>query len=49
MPFSRGLSEAGIEPRSPVSSALAGGFSTTSTTREALFSLQEPAKLLPSQ
>ena len=41
MPFSRGLPEPGIEPSSPVSSALAGGFSTTSTTWEALFSLQE--------
>ena len=35
-PFPGDLPDPGIEPRSPVSPALAGGFSTTSTTWEAL-------------
>ena len=35
MPSSRGLPDPGVELASPVSSALAGGFSTTSATWEA--------------
>ena len=36
MPFSRDLPELGIEPASLMSPGLAGGFSTTSTTWQAL-------------